>query len=532
MAIQPTMLRPPAPRPAWQVAVGLALILPAFVLLLTSYVEPAIWTVRSSFNRFTGLRSTTGGENVGFDNYSRAFDAGLGRGFGFALSLAVLPLLVVLLLAPALAWAADRGGRAGRWVTRGLLTIPLAAFAPLGIALARRAQDLGKDDPSARVAYWLGTFGAVTAVAVTVYLAAFRRRDPTRNPWPAVAVAAVLGVLAVIAASLQDFTYSYVYGQGNAGRDTPARLMVESSLVRFDFGTGAAVSTMLLLPLVLFGVIATVLIVLTGLRLEVDDRAPQPAVQRNPVAWTVGGILLLITLVATWSGIGPFLTHLTDDSPGLTESTWVNTWLPPLVSTLIGVTVAVLAAFGISGLRPLGRHSEWLLLPFGLFLFVGVTPLALRAFAAGMTADRLNSFLGLIPPSRVAIPAMFVLAMLFRGQALRRETLHQEGRPMSWAAVILPALPMLGLAYLATWLVQAQNLLWPFITAGSAHLTAQFALLEAFNRFDFNHMPYGRLLPLWMFLLFLLAGVAAQLLYLDRVGLRLGRPERDHPPRT
>jgi hypothetical protein len=47
-----------------------------------------------------------------------------------------------------------------------------------------------------------------------------------------------------------------------------------------------------------------------------------------------------------------------------------------------------------------------------------------------------------------------------------------------------------------------------------------------------QQLPYAGLLPLLMLLLFLLLGVAAQLLYLDRVALRVGLPERDHPPRT
>jgi len=533
MAIQPTMLRPPAPRPVWQMVTGFALILPAFVLLLTSYVEPAVWTVRSSFNHFTGLRLTDS-KGSGFDNYSRAFDAGLGGGLGFALSLAVLPLLAVLILAPALAWAADRTGKAGRWATRGLLTIPLAAFSPLAVAMAWNAKKIFDDRLDAadvRVVYWLGTFGLVTAAAVMVYLAAFRRRDPDRNPWPAVVVAALIGVLAVIAAALQDFTYSTVMGAGGNGA-TPARQVVERSLARFDFGTGAAISTVLVLPLILFGVTTTLLIVVTGLRLEVDGTNPQPTTRPSAVAWVVGGVLLLVALAGTWSGLGPWLSHAADDNAAFTEPTWVNTWIPPLISTLIGVTVAALAAFGISALRPLGRHSEWLLMPFGLFLFVGDAPLALRAYANGMTGARLDSFVGLIPPSRVAIPALFVLALLFRGQALRRETLHQENRPMSWAAVILPALPMLALAYLATWVVQAQDLLWPYITSGRGHLTAQLALFQAFQTFDLEHIPYSRLFPLWMLIPLILIGIAAQLLYLDRVGLRLGLPERDHPPRT
>jgi hypothetical protein len=299
-----------------------------------------------------------------------------------------------------------------------------------------------------------------------------------------------------------------------------------------SFGVGAATSVTLLVPLILLGLAATLLVILPGTRLEVDPKLPAAAKGRPVVAWVIGGVLLLGTLGAVIPGLSPWLSHITETGRAGAPSTWVNTWLPPVISTLVGVTVAALAAFGISGLRPFGRHSEWLLLPFGLFLFVGSAPLALRNFAAGVTADRLDSFIGLIPPSRVAIPALFLLALVFRGQAQRREVLLQEGRPASWAGVLLPTLPMLVLAYVATWLVQAQDLIWPLITAGGDHPTAQSQLVQTLFMRAPAELPYAPLLPVWLLVLLFLGVVAAQILYLDRVALRVGLPERDHPPRT
>ncbi|MFG2043379.1 sugar ABC transporter permease [Dactylosporangium sp. NPDC048998] len=539
MTVQPTMLRPATPRPSWQVVVGLLLPLPALILLITTYVEPAIWTIRTSFGRFTGIRGLTGAgdaPSAGLDNYNRAFDGGLGGALGYVLTLAVVPLLIVLLLAPALAWAAHRSGRAMRWVTRGALVIPLAAFAPFGIALASASSERGQ-----RWAYWAGTFGVVAAVAVLIYLAALRT---SRGPWPGViigGVLAVLAVLGVVAAVLQDFTFGWSYRYVADGHATPATLMYESALIRFDLGTGAAISAVLLVALLLLGLLATLLVIVTGLRLEarpaVSDvadisAATDAAHSRRGLARPGAAALLVVVLVVTGVGLWPWLSHLGDSPRADVPSTWVNTWLPPVISTLVGVTAAALAAFGISGLRPLGRHSEWLLLPFGLFLFVGGVPLALRAFAAGATAGRLDSFLALIPPSRLAIPALFVLALLFRGQALRRDALMQQNRPASWWPVVLPALPMLALAYVATWFVQAQDLIWPLITSSSQHPTAQFVMLQILQYGDVDHLPYGRLLPIPLLLLLLLAGVAAQLFYLDKVALHHGAVERDHPPRT
>jgi hypothetical protein len=532
MTIQPTMLRPPPPRPGWQVAVGLVLTLPALALLLTSYVEPLYWTASSSFRRFTGLRLAQGGEGVGWDNYEAAYSQGrLADAHWFALSLAVVPVLLVVLLAPALAWAAHAGGTRARWAVRVALALPIAAFVPAAIALSLRGS-------STRAAYWLGTFGLVVALAVTAYLAVLRRRtlDSTRSPVPAALVVGGLSVLTVVAVALQDFTFAFLGGFGSRDDVTPARLMYEISFGTMRFGIGAATSMTLLVPLILLGLVATLLVILPGTRLEVDPTLPAVTKGRPTVAWIVGGVLLLGTLAAVWAGLSPWLSDITDTGREGLPSTAVNTWVPPVISALIGVTVAALAAFGISGLRPFGRHSEWLLLPFGLFLFVGSAPLALRNFAAGATADRLDSFIGLIPPSRVAIPALFVLALLFRGQAQRREVLLQEGRPAPWTGVLLPALPMLGLAYVATWLVQAQDLIWPLITAGRDHPTAQNVLLQAYEMEAYtasgDALPYAQLMPVWLLVLLFLGVVAAQVFYLDRLGLRVGLPERDHPPRT
>ncbi|WP_432832553.1 hypothetical protein [Dactylosporangium sp. CA-092794] len=529
MTIQPTMLRPAAPRPAWQVVLGLVLPLPALILLITSYVEPLFWTIRTSFRRFTGIRGLTAqgpGSSVGFDNYRRAFDDGLGGALGYALGLAVAPLLIVLLLAPALAWAAHSSGRVVRWIARGALVVPLAAFSPFGIAVAAVFAGRGE-----RWAYWLGTAGVFAAIAALVYLAAFRTN---RSPWPGVIIAGGLAVLGVFAVVLQEFTFAWAGRyQARDSAGTPALLSYEHAFVRADMGTGAAISTVVLVPVLLLGLAATLIAIVTGLRLQVRSDVAETPPPWRAVAAVVAGVLLLIVLGDTIAGLWPWLSRLgVSPAPG-TPSTWVNTWIPPLLSTLVGVTAAALAAFGISGLRPLGRRSEWLLLPFGLFLFVGTAPLALRAFAAGATAGRLDTFLALIPPSRLAVPALIVLALLFRGQALRREVLHQENRPAPWSSLVLPALPMLGLAYVATWVVQAQDLIWPLITSSGHHPTAQYAILTILTEyFDVDHAPYGSLLPIPLLILLLLLGVAAQLFYLDRVALQSGLPERDHPPRT
>ncbi|HRE27220.1 MAG TPA: hypothetical protein PK954_11345, partial [Anaerolineales bacterium] len=51
-------------------------------------------------------------------------------------------------------------------------------------------------------------------------------------------------------------------------------------------------------------------------------------------------------------------------------TTWFNTLVPPLVGLVIQWPLALLGGYAIGGLRPLGRHSLWLLVPFAPWLFV------------------------------------------------------------------------------------------------------------------------------------------------------------------
>jgi ABC-type sugar transport system permease subunit len=121
--------------PRQRTPIGLLLVLPAFAVLVVSYLWPTIWTVWASFRRVNppGLPI---GASVGTGNYTALFDAGLAGTFGFALLLGLLPLMMAVVVAPLLAWAAHRAGAAGRRVTRGVLALPLVCFAPTALAVA------------------------------------------------------------------------------------------------------------------------------------------------------------------------------------------------------------------------------------------------------------------------------------------------------------------------------------------------------------------------------------------------------------
>jgi hypothetical protein len=179
----------------------------------------------------------------------------------------------------------------------------------------------------------------------------------------------------------------------------------------------------------------------------------------------------------------------------------------------------------------LGRHSELLLVPFGLFLFVGLGPLALRFFAADFD-DKEMSFLNLVPPWWVAVPALFVLALMLRGQALRGEALRQEGQPGSTGRLLLPVVPMLAVVFLVTWVAQAQDVGWSFVANPSGDPAYQSGPIAMFTAARLGTVPVSLVQPAAVIVLFFLLAVATQLFYLDRIALRVGPPERDHPPRA
>jgi MFS family permease len=459
-------------------------------------------------------------------------------GFGFALSLAVIPLLTVLVIAPLLAYAAHRAGRPARWMLRLGLAIPMVCFAPTALAtawlLARGRAGLGQQasEPGwmVRLAIWSTLFGLVCGVGVTLYLAALRAREPGRSLRPAVVAVGGLATVAVIAASLQVYAHPMLLSGDRA--ITPIVAQFETAFVDFRVGPAAAQATLLLGVLAVLGLLATAVVILTGLRIEVDPVSrwleEEPAGWRSRSAATVGGLGTAGVLVVTGYGLWPWLTRLGGGSaPAGVSATSVlaNTWLPPLVSTVVGVGVALLAGFGIGALRPLGRWSEVLLLPFAPWLFVGLGPLSLAGIDRVRAAGQLNTFAGLIPPTWLAIPALVIFAALFRGLA--------ANTPRAGPGLVRPALPMVVLLFGATLLVRAQDLSWSYVVAADAeHLTGPLLAVRQLAELPASHVSVGLVLPVMLVASFAIALGALQVGFLDRVTLRLSNLRAPAPHRV
>ncbi|MEU7714749.1 sugar ABC transporter permease [Micromonospora chalcea] len=544
-APQPTQPNRPA-----RTLIGLALIVPAVIAWIWSYVLPTLSTVARSFEGDGPRRS---GESAGAANYESAFASGFVGQVGFAVLLSLIPLVVALLAAPLLAVLADRAGRVARLVTRGVLALPLAAYAPVAVFLGRRTENIENgtytetlQSPRTFLVSALAqvTFGLVVAVAATLYLSALRHREPDQRPAPAMlAVGGLLG-LGVLAATLQTFTAPLILTGGGPRGDytaTPVFSIAQTSFRTLRLGAGSATSTLLLVLLGLLGLAAVALILATRLRIEFDGWRDRPAVReaesysgRRPLLIGLTAVALVVVLgVTLWASL-PWLRNFSADTGPLprgvdTANLFANTWVPPLLSTLVAVGLAALAGFGIGALRPLGRWSDLLLVPFAPWLFVGAGPLAIANFERTMEREQLGLFLGLVPPTWLSVPALFAFTLLFRGQHERWRSGGSVGRTL-----LLPALPMLAVTALPTWLAHAQSPLWTtLVSKGPDSLTApvlvQMVASRAFGAG--GELPLGLVLPLPMLILFVLLFVALMVGYVDRLAIRVGRSGGvDAPP--
>ncbi|MBT8224703.1 MAG: sugar ABC transporter permease, partial [Dactylosporangium sp.] len=528
---------PPAPGASQAAArvVGFVLLVPALMALLWSYVIPTITTIVKSFQRDTPFSEP---EGVGTKNYETAFSNGLAGDLGFALLLALVPVLVALLVAPLLAMAAHHSGRVARLITRGLLAAPLVCYAPTAIAAAWRADRLDPGDRAGdaaagtvvTVAGWV-FLGFVVAVAATLYLSALRGRRPV----PALLTVGAVLALGIVALAVQSYAVP-VATAAMVNQDTATPLV---DVFNFGFrnaqlGQGATVSTLLLLVLGLLGLAATAILLATRARVEFGgwrDR-PDAATTAPARGRPLPLVLLVVLLAAGFAGLGyaltPWFGSFTGGKPlpGDVSSGQIllNTWGAPLISSAVGVGLAALAGFGIGALRPLGRHSELLLLLFAPWLFVGVGPLAIAGYERARDLEQVDSFLGLIPPGWLCIPALVVFTLLFRG-AHHQATTREDGRA-DLAGAAIAALPMVVAAGLLSWLVSAQGLFWPQLVAISPdHRTAPLLIvLDQGLRGQSGHSAASGLsLPIPLLVLFALLFVALQVLYLDRLSVRVGR---------
>jgi hypothetical protein len=527
--------RPPAgaesPLPRF---LGWIMIAPAVLLLLFQFVWP---TLDLLYTSLTWPRTVGGGPvQSPFSSFNL-------EALGFALSIAGLPILILATLAPAFAWAASRAGLAGRWVARAALVLPLAAFAPVGLAAlylwrrldSYREQDLLPNEYAtvdSRVVM-VATMGAfLFAVGVTCYLAALRRREPRVRTWPALVVVGTLLAIVATGAAVQHYTFPDLVFDSHLGGGSGPTPMSTAGIRIIQLGL-----PLIVLPIVaLLGVAATVLVVKSRLRMEfdpamlgADDRRGRPGLRAVAVAGTAVGVVAVLVLVVVQ--LGPWLSALTTGGAELPDryeprSVFLVTWLFPLATALVQVVTAALAAFGIAVVRPLGRHSEWLLLLWAPWLLVGNGLLVLPRLDP--ETEGLQPLIAYAPPSWVSLPALVVFTLLFRGQAAQWRQARGQGQPYAFVRTMWPVLPMAVLAAGIVWLLQAQDLLVPQMMDGGQGVVPNAQLILARPSLGIVEPEPSIGYPLWILVLLTLGLLVMQLGYLDRVAVRTGRTEE--PP--
>ncbi|MGI5289292.1 hypothetical protein ACQEVF_38970 [Nonomuraea polychroma] len=541
------MTSPNPPQASYR-AIGWLLAVPALFGTLITLVLPTAQTIWLSFQSGGVLSEST---YAGLSNYADLLgDDVFWRALGFTLSLTVVPLLVALVVAPLLAAALDRGGTWTRRAGRIVLSLAIVTFSPVGMAAAwmhglRRdasgllalAQGLSEPDTAPgtlRLIVAAATFGVVCSLAVVAFLPALRGGTVA----PAMLVVGVLLALATVAVGLQTFSLGMVLTNGGPERSTGtlAGLQYDFAFRLAKFGPGAAAATLTGAALGVLGIVATVVAVASRLRVTLtpagapgspaSPTAGPPAAGSVKTAGVVVGaaalvLFLAVGILAAWPWISGVLGAPSSPAGGL--RTQVNTWVPAVAGALMSVGVAYLAALGIGGLRPLGRGSEWLLLVFAPWLFVGTGPLGVANWQNMRNLGLIDTFVALFPPLLVSVPALLVLTLLCKGLAELNDRDFFSG-------VVLPSLPMAGILAGAVALVNAQDLLWPLLVAQQPELfTAPVALLNELTAFGTTSPAVGATTPLLVVVVALAAVVAVQLLYLDRLAVSTNGSRRRTP---
>ncbi|WP_143175594.1 hypothetical protein [Cryptosporangium aurantiacum] len=505
---------------------GWLLLAPALVALVWTYVIPTGTTIGNLTMRVDDFPYTEPDpptDRLKLDNLDYTLHLSYSENLGRALLLAATPLFLALLVAPLLAFAAQAAGRGGRLLTRVLISVPLAGYAPVAHLLAWAFVATDRE-PSLYLTAAASSAGVVLAVAVTFYLAAFRETEEDvahRRRWhrPAYVVGGVLA-LAVVAAAIQSFNAPFlVWAVTPVPPPDPENLLIGpasllSGAVDAEPHNQPKVSLLVLLPVTTLGVLATRLLLRFRTRIEFAPRSrPGPA---RPDGWLALPLTLPVLMAVVVATGLPWVRTLGEDG-GIgnlsAAEILVNTWLPPLLSAVVSVLVAAVGGFALGVLRPIGERSPRLLLLFAPWLFVGVGPLVFAHRDRAEGADQVGTWFGLVPPVWLSIPALVVFTLFFSGRSARTSPVRS-------------ALPLVGIAVGVHWVLGAQDLLWPAMVgdALATQLTAPTlaATTAALGQKVESVAGFDLILPLPVLLVLVAVVVTAQVGYLDRLAIRTG----------
>lgn len=499
----------------WRV-VGALLVLPALILWLVQLVLPTVQTLIMSLQKVAPLRSGSA-DFVGVQNYAQVFEQAI-PAFPRTLLFAGPVIVISILLGLLIGSLAARGSRPVRMITRGILGLALVLYAPVGIGLTFDRRMFTDPDTAGLVLTWIVTVSMIAlpaAAAALVSIAAWRSRSGFTT-WLA---AAGLMLCVGLGLAVQLFALPYAVTNGGPARSTqtPQLLATNLGFTTMNFGPAAAIGVLIGVIAAVFGLLAVLIMLISRLRIEIESPArPDGGSGLGWVGLGAAALFLVIMIVALAPWLSASAQPWSEDFPAQIV---INTWLPPLIGSVVQVLVALAAGIGLGAFRPLGRFSEWGLLIFAPWLLIGAGPAMLPHFDFLRQSAQLGMFSGLLPPTTISVPAVVGFTLLFA--AVRR--LRDSGGPAGTAVV--PVIGVVATTFLLLWLIQAQGLLSGLISGATPDsMTGPVALASARNRaqLDAADLPQSLSTPLPWLIVLGLGSIAIQAFCLDRLRLATG----------
>lgn len=501
---------------------GLALLLPAAGVGITELVVPALRTAWASLHQVDPLGSGSA-SFTGLGNYARI--GGLGPWL-FAVGLGVLLFLAGTLLGLLLGRLLAAASEPWAWLVRGLQGLTLALYAPVGVALGLRS-DLGRSPDrlglvTAALVAWLPLVVVLVALVSSMLLSPVRSRDGRR----AAAVLTVVGLLAAVGLAVQTLDLPLVLTDGGPdGRTTTPGLVLFHRAAEFlDLGGGAAAALVILLVAGVLGLAATALLVAADVRL---DFRTDPGPRTSGTTWVAslvaaaGSLLLLAGYL--WAAHAWVVGLLSPQAPvvGQVHALRVAfiTYALPLITVSVQVGTALLAGFGLGWLRPLGRHSEWLLLVYSPGLFVGLVPLLPVHLLSLFSSHDTSTLLRLVPPLSVSVPMTVLFTLAFAG--LRRAWFQRQGR----GRMLLTLLCLVVFVAALAELLWASAAGWSFASSTDVRNLSGPALLATISgQLAMGPLPQRLATPLPVLAVFCVVFAVAAAVGFHRLTLRCGGP--------
>ena len=341
-------------------------------------------------------------------------------------------------------------------------------------------------------------------------------------------ILATVLLLGVFASGLQAFILSLSgFGRPASGTATVALLDYEELM------TGVPVSSGSWLPLgivTFLGLVSGILLVSCNLRFSLSKISARPAPAGCAVGAICGLILFFTALIAVipiFASIfgllgfarGSALTGLTPSllgqlTPGIQHQLLlVSAWL------VLVVPATYLAGLGIGGLRPFGRRSEWILLPFFPFFFVSIGTLWPVFYKLILNYSLFRDPLVVIYPILVNVPFLVLLTLFFKGQ--REQWMNTTPRPSFFRGVVLPSLPVAVTLALAGSVFVIRDLVWQ-VASGSKNDNLVQILLTNLEELSNGMSSLVLFFTAASILAFFPVLAVLQVLVIDRVRIRAG----------